>query len=536
MNVFYNDDEKSKFSMKINTLLNDMDKMKKSQTVKWKDDYEILYEKLQDILDVIEGNLILARKQFQELSISKYDSFSNYVYNTDIEMIELRKGNNERTKTLRAKRKCNICPECKHKLHIMDNTQVCHECGYTHDLKSSVPNTRASSDNSKHTYKQLDAITGVKKPPANISKISQYISVWLTDLKFIYKWLVSNNKLNTWIQKYNYITDENINISYFNNIIERNVNNMYSYNVYKLFTDELFLLLENAKRYSKLKSSNMETLKPEEILTIFRKYIATNKNVPTSTIMFEYEGTEYEIGLYINSLKLKYNVPETHIKNDIEKLFNEEITLPGLMFNFNEVYDQSENVPKKYNFTQEYIFCIHETFNVPYIDITPQDKDTIVNLILNFNNFYKNETYKKTGKECNAPLFCCSLSCLITQLPYFHKYKSTLNLIPIKDKGTASHIKAQWFKFVCNNQEMFSMYNNGETQYSECKQCLLGECNCQKRNENDINESNEDEKQSFVLNKFKDLQQNENDNNEDYNDEYDDDNEHQSIKFDDYVF
>lgn len=458
---FYTAEEINKFISKINSLIAEIKNMEKDTDPSlWKTEYNNIYEKLLDIIEIADGNIIIAHEKFQELPISKYETFSSYVYNNDINMISLRKGCNERTKMLRAKRKETNCPECSHPLSIIDGAVVCHACGYTSDLKGSIPNTRSSSDSSKHTYKQLDAITGVKKPPTNITKIINYISIWLTDLKFIHAWLVSNNRLQAWMKKYAQITDEHISLAFFNNVIERKPNNMWDCDLFKLFTDELYLLLENARRYSKMKSSNMDALSKDEIVNIFRQYIKENGNkIPDAVETFKLNNFKYEIGLYVISLSLRYDSPEGGVKNEVEKLFGKSLTLPGLMFNFNNVYEQSDNVPKRYNFTQEYIYCSHETFFTPYINIPQQDKDAIVNLILKFNAYYKKESYKKSGKECNAPLFCCSLACVLTQLPYFHRYRDALKFVPTKDKGTSSHIKSEWFKFICNNMELVKQYS-----------------------------------------------------------------------------
>lgn len=455
-------EDSCKFIAKLNSFIEEITSTKQSIDPKlWKAEYDIMYDKLIDILDMSYGDIITSMEMFYEMTISKYDSFANYIYNNDINMIKFKKGNNERTKMLRAKRKDILCPECNHPLVKTDSSLLCNSCGYVSDLKCNATNNRSSSDTNKHTNKQLDAITGTKKPPANIVKIINYVSIWLTDLKFIHAWLVSNDKLQSWMKKYHMITDEHISSSYFNKVVPQIPDNMYECDIYKLFTDELYLLLENCKRFSKAPSSNMEALSHEQIVQIFEHYIGIHgKIIPEFDAKIECNGINYEIGLFVNKLSLIYDPPEGSIKPIIDSLFGHSITTPGLMFNFNDIYEQSDNVPKRYNLTQEYIYITHETFNVPYINMTVQDKAVIVNLILQFNDFYKKESYKKCGKECNAPLFCCSLTCVLTQLPYFYKYKDTLRFIPIKDKGTSLHIKSEWFKFACQHKELITPYES----------------------------------------------------------------------------
>lgn len=470
---YYTQDEIIKFTQKICSLIAEITEMKKiTDPSKFKAEYDDISDKLTDVLDLCQFNIVLANERFQTLPISKFENFNSYVYNTDVTVINVKKGNNERVKMLRAKRKESNCPECSSPLIITDGTISCTKCNYSSDLKNT--HNKTSSDASKHIYKQLDAITGIKKPPSNIIKITSFISTWLTDLSFIYNWLVRSNKLHSWMKKFDSVSNNNINLTFFQQKIERTPENTWSYEIYKLFTDELFNLLESVKRYSKLKSSNIEALNKDEIMNIFVSYIKDNgTKIPNPNVIYKYKGVEYEIGLYVNSLSLIYNPPAGSIKYDLEKLFNKSLTLPGLMFNFNEIYERSENVPKRYNLTQEYIYIIHETFNISYVDIPRQDKDAIVMLISKFNVYYKNETFKRTGKECNAPLFCCSLNCIINQLMYFTVYKDALKLLPNKDKGTMSHIKSEWFRFCFQNQELLSKYTtnnvivNNETSTNE---------------------------------------------------------------------
>ena len=120
-------------------------------------------------------------------------------------------------------------------LILSDAGSICNNCGYVGSSKSSVPNTRQTSNNNKHIFKQLDALTGTHKAPQNISKIIDYISLWLTDLRYIYNWLNSNGskRYNQWVRKYQQLTDETITPLFFNKKIERIPENMWDYNRYK---------------------------------------------------------------------------------------------------------------------------------------------------------------------------------------------------------------------------------------------------------------------------------------------------------------
>ena len=514
-NQFFTHEETTKFIQKLTALVNEISEMKKiTDPSKFKPEYDDMSERLLDILDTAQFNIILANEQYQELSISKYINFAAYVYNTDVTVMYGKKGYNERTKMLRAKRKESLCPECQHSLITSDGMVSCTNCGYSSDIKTS--HNKTTSDASKHTYKQLDAITGVKKPPTNIVRISKYISIWLTDLSYIHAWLTKIGHVQTWLKKYDSIVSDRTSTSFFKQNIERIPDNAWDCDVYKIFTDELYNLLETAKRYSKLKSSNLEAMTKEEIIDIFKIYISKyGTSIPDQNFILKHNGKEYEIGLYLNTISLLFSPPAGSVKPELEALFGKSLTMPGLMFNFSSVYEQSDNVPKRYNLTQEYIYITHETFNVPYINIPKQDKDAIVNIIIKFNAYYKQETFKRTGKECNAPLFCCSLGCIINQLPYFNVYKDALKFLPNKDRGTASHIKSEWFKFTCMNTDIITKYNTKNN--IKASEVIIEEVNTEEVPDEILAEMYKDELEtSHQLYNF-------NDNDNEYNDNDDDD-------------
>jgi hypothetical protein len=220
----------------------------------------------------------MADCQFQNMIISKYDSFKSYLRNTDISTINLIKGVNERIKTLRAKRKEKRCSNCNSILTIKTDFNICKSCGFVGENKPSRPLMKIKMDYSKHIYKQSDAIVGIRKPPNNILKIINYLSIWLTDLKFIGQWLInSRRQFNIFTSKYNSFTDDVIVVSsddsFFNRVIERKPQNMWPCHIYKLFADEFYLLLENIKRHANLGVSNIESLKDADKAIFLRNIL-----------------------------------------------------------------------------------------------------------------------------------------------------------------------------------------------------------------------------------------------------------------------
>lgn len=456
---FFDPEKVLAFNRQIQSLIDEMNTFKTTHPNLWKQLYDDTIDELENIAEMIEDNIIEANKAFQSLPISKYDTFQSYVFNNDINALSVIKGTNERTKTLRAKRKNNDCPSCGCPLTLSDAGTVCNNCGYTGSIKQTTPNTRQTSNNNKHIFKQLDALTGTHKAPQNITRIIDFISLWLTDLRYIYNWLNADGskRYNTWVKKYQQLTDETVSPQFFNRIIDRKPENMWEYNVYKLFTDEFYAMLEDATRYSNENVSNLTNQPDELIIDVFTAFAKKFGRLPKINETIEFAGKVWEIGLFINNISLLCETPPEHIKSKLEKLIGFSLTLPGLMFNYKQIYKKSENPPKKYCYQQEYCWITNRTFHTTFVNMSKQDKEAIANLIIKFNDYCKEQTYAASDKTCNSPLYCCTIICVIN-LPYFQKYKRILNFIPVKDKSTAASIRRRFFNFENTHPDLIEPY------------------------------------------------------------------------------
>ena len=546
------------FEQNIATLISEITafKEKYSKTL-WCQDYEDILTELYEINDYIQYNFIDAEMRFGELPIATYETFQSYVYHTNAKSISYLKCNTERTKTLRAKRRNIICPICSNKLNIINNTMQCNSCGYIQEGKLATQSTRTISNNTKHICKQLDALTGARKAPANISKIIDYITIWLTEPKYIAEWLKSKdnmlvletpeddeddsgsnassntasktktsktkssakaskaatkskrsrasnkNSFDKWIKKYNECTEEFISDSFFMRSIERTPANVPDYNVFKLFMDEFYALLEHCHRCAKEVTSNMEALTVDEQYKVFESYAKANKfKIPEIFEKYVYDGKEYEIGLMFNTLSLIVNeslmkasvIGEEQPQINVESLVNKaeeqrnvelyleklislkkklevlyrptlnsmrrrSLTIPGLMFNYRTVYSKSEAPPKKYCYQQEYCWLMNRVFNTPFVQMPKQDKDDIIKIILKFNEFYKDKICKQEEKSCNSPLYCCTIVCVLN-LPYFQKYKNMLKFVPVKDNSTIASIRKTFFEFEIQHVDFIKPFKN----------------------------------------------------------------------------
>lgn len=508
--------------------------------------YDTLKSKLYQILQLIDENYHLANAMYQQLPVSKFDNFGAYVYNTDPTSINKIQGASEKVKTIRTKRNNHTCPQCGRQLTVSGSESRCESCGYMSDIKDHS-NVKPGANNAKHINKQLDIITGVRKAPANIKKIVDFIIIWLTDLRYIYAWLVSRgrDKYDKFVMKLSECLNIMITDQWFNRVIERKPENMWKYNVFKLFTDEFYNMLEYTIRLANERESNMSEL-PDDLAYFIIEYwvnqyhiipnindtvilpnellykvindipperygsslqklnnsikvnvdntqvipdvvnindtsnvaVTNNANNINFDLNSEYNNvlakqakiyidqnnthTKYEIGLFLNSLSFWVKVPEDNIKRRIEKLFRRPISIPGLMFNFREVYRKADSVPKKYSYQQEFCWLTNQTFHTPFIEIDTQDKSIIADLILKFNTYYKDATLLSKGKNCNSPLYCCTLECVLN-LPFFEVYKPILNYVPMKDKDTAAHIHSAFHDFARKHGELLRPYNTPRT-------------------------------------------------------------------------
>lgn len=432
----------------IESFIRDIDTFRETYSELYKPEYDFLREDLESILQICETDPSRAYVLFEDLPISSYDCFEKYVSANDIEAVQVLNLSTERTKSKR-NRHMRTCPHCGNPITFQDGNPKCLRCGVL-QLNTMHSSTRTSSDTAKHIHKQLDSLTGTRKPPANIERIISFIITWLTDLRFIHDYLVSEgvSTLHGWMSRYNKLMDTEIDeMLFFNRTVERDSVHAWSYKEFEHFIRPFHKLLDTARRYSRERSSNVEQLTDDDKLVMFADYIKQHgKHKPARSETFNWRGVEYEIGGYLVHLSLLFDVEAEHIKSRLETLFGMDLTMPGLMFSFNDVYALNENVPKRYNYQQEYIYIVHETFHVEYVTIPISDKKAIVELVQSFNEFYKQRIFDETGKRRNAPLYCCVLT-RIFQLERFKQYRAICNFIPRKDTITEHHIASKWFEY-----------------------------------------------------------------------------------------
>ena len=350
----------------------------------------------------------------------------------------------------------------------------CKACNYTTEVKSSNTVINLSRESRKHPEKLITTISGRGSPPRSVLKIIDYITTWLTDLKYVHRWLIAHPaRYNVFKKKYKQSKKHDLTDSFFNVVVERKPENVWEFDVYHLLIGEFQQLLEESKMLSKHRS-NMWYMKKEEILTIVDKFIEKNgKIVPAPDYI---DDEEHELGAYFVQLLLLARYPETHVKNDIKKrLFDniedtecvsgDPLTLPGLSFNFNEIFNQSESMVRRYDFQQCNSWIQRKIFNVPPSLITPGELESILNVILEFNQYYKEYWKTEKSQTKNSPLYAVTFRLILKELPAFNKYFNEFSIfLPTKEQKTVLQIKKIWASFLEQKPEIVSKYVTPTTE------------------------------------------------------------------------
>lgn len=466
------------------------DEHKNELDIYWKPSYDTIKEKFEEIINTISFNWLSAKKMVEELPCYKYENFSQYVYNIDLKNTKHIKGTIVRPKTLRRKRS-NICPKCKHECKVTKEMDAlkCQFCGYEiMKDKAGIPDNMINGE--KHIRKHLDKLIGLSKIPGNLNKLLPYLTIWLTDWKYILEWLSYSKRYDNFVSRF--ITRSGKNISYidFDKTIPRTAENKMEFSIYELFSEEFYKMTELVSKTAK-KITNMSGNK-DFIIEVIDAYMKTNNikkfrcfmDLPEDNTTFIYKGVEYSIGIYLNKLTLTINYDENHIKNDIVKQFCYNgidcLLYPGLMFNYFDIFKLSEDIPKSFMYSENYSKIMNEIFHSNFIQISNSDVNKLVDILLKFNDYYKKNVQKvgkKKNTKTNSPLFVCVFKCIITSFKYFNKYVNVLEQMPhrITESVTKNEIDCLWLQFLSlpENKELLELYDNNYETKDESKDSLI---------------------------------------------------------------
>lgn len=419
----------------------------------WTEDYNEIVEELKNISDTAKIDSDNALMLFSKLHISKYKSFGDYIKSIDINASKLKFQT-----IIKAKQKKLICRHCSSTqiYKSKEGIYVCKKCGSEIENKSNTQLlAKETVDTSKHIVKQLNTLTGRVHIPSTLVKVMPYLTTWFLDRSYIYNYLKYVNKVSSWIKKYYKLSKIVIEESYFLQEVKRDKSSLVSYKIFKLYTDTFYEMTNLVKTYNCF-NNNISILKEKEILEICQSYFNIYNKIPLENEIFEYNGIKYEIGKYIISQMIQDINSETKFKQNLNKIFKTEIKMPGLMFDYVKIYN-SNNIPKKFAYQQNFIYIVHSIYNIPYHNILESDKQIITDIMVLFNEYVKKVKTIETGKNHNSCLWQISLL-YVFDLPWFKCYKPMTELLPIKQSNTTIIIGELWAKFKIINHEYISKF------------------------------------------------------------------------------
>lgn len=447
---------------KIISLLNEGKKMKEVEIIQslWSEDDDRELKILQDCLDLFDmGQDELAISEFQSKSkLSYQDTFKDYFSSKpsmNLDALRFTGKTTSKAKAYRATSKIDKCPYCGSATKISGNKMVCTNtsCGNVIDIESKSVKVKAFA--MKHTKNKIEMLVGDKDPPKKIVELYPCIEVWLTNLDYLYDWLAYQETfkfiknrvtMGEWLTKFRKIYKPR-GTGMWKMQIPKTKQFAWTYPEYKMIITQFHSMLMECGRLAQAQfiSSNMNSLSDEKIIEIFKSYVEVNGKIkPNVGEIFNYNGENYDVGNFLNQLAL--TLDDSDLKQEIDKLFGENIRIPGLMTNF--LILRSKKIDR-FALTESYSYIIHRVFEISQIFIPNTDIEKMVDLIQEFDNYVQKNNPTTSVKKSNSKLYTCKLRCIL-QLPYFFKYAEIAEYMPVKSEDTTAKIAAEWDRFETN--------------------------------------------------------------------------------------
>ena len=454
---------KQNFITKITALIHQIETFKAEHPTIYLPDYDYLKDELVDILQKAAASYQEAETDFNLMSISNDDNFTAYVARTNP---KFQNASNIGKKIIvhRDKPKNKKCPNCGLKLTINENKYYCHGCNEFYDIATSASKTKISSESTKHITKTIYLLCGICAPPSVIISIIENLRIWFLEYKYIFAYLSNKPEKKEEFLKY---YEEQYNTQPTpTQTLPATPENTYGFHLYRFFTDEFYLMLEDVKKVAKL-TSNIYLESPETIEKIFTEYHGLHGNsLPEPNEKFK----NYDVGNYIQLLKLVVNYSAEHPKNILKKIYpKHNFDYPGLMFNYLEQVTTIDSLPRRYAYLQVIPYVLHEIFHIQYPNIAPKDRTLLIELLVEFNKYFKSFKSQHGKSNSNSPLFACSILFAL-KLPYFSKYYAdVIKLIPQKDSDSIESTNSVFFNFSYFQRqylEKFRVPNNEEIETS----------------------------------------------------------------------
>ena len=170
------------------------------KTLSWLPEYNFIESELNEIYNTVDDNYIDAIEKFDSLEVTNYESFKDFVINTNIKIKERLKGNLARVKSIRSPRGETLKCKCGGTYHLLGTEFVCDKCENRRSYDKKMPGSSHKQNMDKHISKQIDVISGMKSLPNNIKILKPYIIKWLTERCYVLEWLRYSNRIEIFCQ------------------------------------------------------------------------------------------------------------------------------------------------------------------------------------------------------------------------------------------------------------------------------------------------------------------------------------------------
>jgi len=424
----------------------------------WNSDCDDIVATLQNIRAIYEFDPSRASNDFRALNISHYNSFGDYIKSKNVAAAGCKFST-----TMKQTRQKKCCPTCQSTQFEYDSASgiyICSKCNTNISKKQNNQLiTKDTNNESKHIVKQINIISGkLNNPPAQVIKIMPFINEWFTNKQHIFEWLQFSGRYQAFLDKYYEEEKVRIDASFFSTPIKYGIENLCSYAVFKMFTDEFYALTDRVKNYNTF-NSNILRLPIDQQLGICQWYVQNfGQTLPPEDYTVQFDNEVYELGTYI----VYWKINDIHFKNPIHQqlnqIFNQNIILPGLIFEYPEICGAKGKILQKYNYQQNYIFIIKDVYKIELTPIIEEDKQKIIEIMLDFNNFVKHlKSQESTGAKHNACLWQVVLM-LVLKMPYYRCYSNIIPILPIKSIITTLEIQEYWSFYRIMNKAKLKPY------------------------------------------------------------------------------
>ena len=441
----------NEFINKLQTLKAEGMKLKSSKQLGdiWKPEFDAVINQLDELISIAQFEQVETAEAEFEATCPLYGkpSFSNYIISqkstSSSEQLNVMRYTNTaggKVRVNRASSKIGKCKLCGSKTKIEGDKVICLNPSCANEVEIASKTNRSKTGALKHSHNKLEMLLGLKNPPKKILDIVQYIEIWLTDLNYLLDWLEykenkftvskTNNTMQKWFTDFKMIYVPKKSNVYWNEddpsmrIIPKEPRYSWEYQEYKMLITEFHAMVEEIERLGKsmYTTSNVDSLSDDAIVELYADYYKKTGKIPDLDVKYTYKGETYDIGNYINNLKLTCD--DSDVKKRLDQLFGVNIHMPGLMVNYVELTGKRKT--DRFTLTESYSYIIHNVFKIKYVEMSETDINNILNLIKEFDAFVRSQNKDDTHK-LNSKLYTCKLKCIMI-LPYFYnKYEIDLD-------------------------------------------------------------------------------------------------------------